>query len=358
VDDVAGLTPRALPSAAFWSGKRVFLTGHTGFKGGWLSLWLHQLGATVSGYALPPDTTPNLFTAASISQFVQHQFGDVRDAATLTRAVIAFQPDIVLHLAAQPLVRTSYAIPVETFATNIMGTAHLLDAVRQTPATMVTLIITSDKVYAESNDGRHHENGRLGGHDPYSASKACAELVTASFPLTRGQKLASVRSGNVIGGGDWAADRLLPDFFRSMFAHESWRIRNPHAIRPWQHVLDPLCGYLTAAEHLWTHKAAPAQAWNFGPDGASEVTVHNLAGRLCRLWGEGATYHVETQPDAPHEAPVLRLSSEKALRELNWRPGWQLEQALAATTAWFHAFRAAEDIAAFTQSQIKAYCET
>ena len=355
---MAALNPRALPSPSFWAGKRVFLTGHTGFKGGWLSLWLHRLGAIVSGYALPPDTTPNLFYTAAISNTVWHQFGDVRDPASLTRALREFKPDIVLHLAAQPLVRASYAIPVETFATNVMGTAHLLDAVRQTPSAAVTLIITSDKVYAESRENRHSEDGRLGGHDPYSASKACAELVTASFPLAPGQKLASVRSGNVIGGGDWAKDRLLPDFFRAVFAHESWRVRNPHAIRPWQHVLDPLCGYLVAAEHLWAHPPALPQAWNFGPDALSEVTVGNIATRLCRLWGENANYHLEPQPDAPHEAPVLRLSSEKARRELNWRPGWPLETALAATIAWFHAFRAAEDMAAFTQSQIKAYCET
>jgi CDP-glucose 4,6-dehydratase len=351
VDDVGALKP----NAAFWAGKRVFLTGHTGFKGGWLSLWLHELGAIVAGYALAPETTPNFFSVCDVASVLQHRIGDVRDAATLTAAMAAFEPEIVFHLAAQPLVRASYAMPVETFATNIMGTVNLLDAARKMPSIAVVIIVTSDKVYA-STDIRHDETSRLGGQDPYSASKACAELVTASFPMP-GQNIASVRSGNVIGGGDWAAERLLPDFFRSVFVGHAWKIRNPHAIRPWQHVLDPLCGYLLAAEFLSAKKPAHREIWNFGPEAESEVAVCEIAMRLCALWGEDATYHVEPQQNAPHEAAVLRLESAKAKRELGWQPGWDLDQALGATADWFRAYHAAKNMTAFTQMQIKAYCK-
>ncbi len=348
---------RTLPKTSFWTGKRVFVTGHTGFKGGWLTLWLHELGAVVGGYALPPESTPNLFSICKISVFCEHQFGDVRDAAMLNAAMAAFRPDIVFHMAAQPLVRASYAMPVETFATNVMGTANVLDAVRKVPSVAVAIIITSDKIYAESASERHEESGRLGGRDPYSASKACAELVTASFPMPEAQKIASVRSGNVIGGGDWAEDRLVADFFRSVFAGKSWKICSPHAVRPWQHVLDPLCGYLVAAEYIWANRPAKRETWNFGPDARSEVPVAEIAGRLCKLWGYEATYHVETHEGAVHEAPVLRLNSDKARRELNWHPGWDLAEALGATVDWFQQFRAKDDMTAFTQSQIKTYCK-
>jgi len=344
----------ARPSREFWAGKRVFITGHTGFKGGWLSLWLHQLGAELAGYALAPETDPNLFSAGNISAVISHQLADIRDAETLNAAMQSFRPDIVFHLAAQPLVRASYAMPVETFATNVMGTANMLNAIRATPSVATAIIVTSDKVYAESSIGRHDEQDRLGGHDPYSASKACAELVTASFPMPAHQRIASVRSGNVIGGGDWAADRLIPDFFRAIFEGESWRIRNPRGIRPWQHVLDPLCGYLLAAEHLWSRDSA-REAWNFGPDAQSEVSVDDIATRLCAIWGFGAAYYIEPETHAPHEAPVLRLNSDKARRELGWAPAWTLDQALRATADWFHAWRGAECMAEFTKSQIEAY---
>jgi len=343
------------PDQAFWAGKRVFVTGHTGFKGGWLTLWLHELGAIVSGFALPPDSEPNLFSACSIAAFCEHRFGDIRNAGMLRGAIAAFRPDIVFHLAAQPLVRAAYAQPVETFATNIMGTAHVLDAIRQTPSVRVAAIITSDKVYAESQTARHDEDSRLGGQDPYSASKAAAELVTAAFPMAAGQQIATLRSGNVIGGGDWAADRLLPDFFRSVASGESWALRNPRAIRPWQHVLDPLCGYLLATEHLATRKDAMIEHWNFGPDADSEVPVAEVAARLCALWGGGASYHAQPQDNAPHEAPVLRLDAAKAERELGWAPAYELHQALSATVDWFRQFRPHGDMTAFTKFQIKAY---
>jgi len=355
MDDVGTLTKRALPSPAFWAGKRVFLTGHTGFKGGWLSLWLQELGAITAGYALAPETAPNFFTLCNIATVLEHQIADIRDAASLNAAMAAFRPEIVLHLAAQPLVRESYRQPVETFATNVMGTANVLDTARQTPSVAVVIIVTSDKVYAESAETRHDEAARLGGHDPYSASKACTELVTASFPMPGRQKIATVRSGNVIGGGDWAAERLLPDFFRSVLAGVDWEIRNPHAIRPWQHVLDPLCGYLLAAEFLWTKQDQNRECWNFGPDAASEVPVSYLAAQLCALWGESAAYHIEPQQSAPHEAAVLRLDSAKAKRDLNWQPGWALAQALRATVDWFRAYEGGRDMAAVSRDQIKAY---
>ncbi|MDD2705014.1 MAG: CDP-glucose 4,6-dehydratase [Acidocella sp.] len=344
---------RTLPSPQFWAGKRVFLTGHTGFKGGWLALWLSQIGATLRGYALAPNSTPDFFSICGVEGKLHHEIADIRDAAMLTHAIKEFAPDIVLHLAAQPLVRASYAQPLETYSTNIMGTANLLDAVRQTPSVQVTIIVTSDKVYSESTTA-HAETARLGGHDPYSASKACAELVAASFPLSTEQKLATVRGGNVIGGGDWSAERLLPDFFRAMAAGEFLTIRSPNAIRPWQHVLDPLCGYLLAAEHLW-NGTARRSVWNFGPPAASEVSVEKIIGRLCEIWGSGAFYTVEPQPDAPHEAPVLRLNAEKARRELGWQPG-ALDVALTATAAWYRAFMAKAPMQAFTLAQIEAYC--
>ncbi len=354
LDDMARL---GRPDAAFWSGKRVFLTGHTGFKGGWLALWLRELGAVTAGYALAADIAPNFFSACGVERVLAHHVGDVRDGEGLAAAMAAFQPEIVLHLAAQPLVRASYAQPVETFATNIMGTANLLDAAAKIPSVAVVLVVTSDKVYAESSSVRHDEQGRLGGHDPYSASKACAELVAASFPMRRDQRIATVRSGNVIGGGDWAADRLLPDFFRAIFAGEDWRIRNPDAIRPWQHVLDPLCGYLVATQYLYEAEPPLREAWNFGPAAASEVPVAEIARRVAAGWGAGAAYHVDPPADAPHEAEMLRLDSAKAGRELGWQPRWNLDQAVAATVAWFKDYQPGRDMSGITLSQIRAYCQ-
>ncbi|MDR3505015.1 MAG: CDP-glucose 4,6-dehydratase [Acidocella sp.] len=349
---MASLT-HAVPRSQFWVNKRVFITGHTGFKGGWLTLWLSQLGAVLRGYALPSDTKPNLFTSCGIEWLIEHQIGDVRDAETLTAAIQEFKPDIVLHLAAQPLVRASYAHPMETYATNIMGTANVLDAIRQTPSVQVAVIVTSDKIYAESTEP-HEETSRLGGHDPYSASKACAELVAASFPLPAGLKLATVRAGNVIGGGDWAQDRLLPDFFKTIMAGEFLTIRNPRAIRPWQHVLEPLCGYLLAAEHMWTHDEQ-RNSWNFGPSQSSTVTVQTVAGKLCALWGQGAFFTVMPDENPVHEAPVLRLNAKKAWQDLAWRPGLTLDEALANTVAWYRAFQAGETMRDFSLSQIKTF---
>jgi CDP-glucose 4,6-dehydratase len=340
-----------LPNAGFWAGKKVFLTGHTGFKGGWLSMWLQALGAEVCGFALPPATTPNLFEVAGIANILTHHVGDIRNRAALASAMRAFQPDVVLHLAAQALVRESYQTPVETFATNVMGTLYFLDAVRAAPSVQATVIVTSDKVYAESLTNRHDEAARLGGRDPYSASKACAELAVASFPMLATSRVATVRSGNVIGGGDWAADRLIADFMRAMMQGEALEIRNPRAVRPWQHVLDPLCGYLLAAETV----CEPLQTWNFGPPAASEIDVETLAVRLCAGWGGGAGFKIVPQPAAPHEAMVLRLNSDKAQRELGWQPGYTIDAALDATIAWYKAYAEGQDMAAFTRGQIDNY---
>jgi len=341
---------RALPSPDFWHGKRVFVTGHTGFKGGWLCLWLSKLGAEVSGYALAPSTTPSFFTACGVDGLVHHTQADIRDAEKLCSCLQDFKPDVVFHLAAQPLVRASYAQPLETYSTNIMGTAYLLAAVAETPSVQATIIVTSDKVYAESN-AAHTEDSPLGGHDPYSASKACTELVAASYPLSR--KPTTVRAGNVIGGGDWSADRLVPDFFRAQAAGEALVLRNPTAIRPWQHVLEPLCGYLLAAESMFGKSTA--ENWNFGPGENDEASVEAVIHQLSKLV-LNAHYEIDSPTDAPHEAPVLRLNAEKAHRELSWHPRWRLDRALYETAAWHRAHLTSTDMRAFTLSQIEAYC--
>lgn len=341
-----------LPSPDFWRGKKVFLTGHTGFKGGWLALWLSQLGAVVRGYALAPNTAPNFFTLCGVAELVEHQFADIRDEAALTAAVLSFQPDIIFHLAAQPLVRASYAQPLETYATNIMGTANLLSAAAQTPNVGAVLIVTSDKVYAEGSTA-HTETSRLGGHDPYSASKACAELVTSSFPTT--VKRASLRAGNVVGGGDWSADRLLPDFFRAILRGEALKIRNPHAIRPWQHVLDPLCGYLLAAEAISTGDRN-LDSWNFGPRAGQEANVQAIAEQLCALW-PGANYDIAAEAHAPHEAPILRLDATKAERDLGWHPRWDIHRTLTETSAWYQRFSEGANLRSFSLTQIEDYCQ-
>lgn len=351
----------AFPTAAFWHGKRVLVTGHTGFKGGWLALWLDRLGATLAGYALPPDTAPSLFALCRLDEIIEHHVGDVRDLDALRRVMGAFRPDIVFHLAAQPLVRASYDDPVGTYATNVMGTVNVLEAVRHTPSVGVAIVVTSDKCYAEDPDRLPYREGdSMGGRDPYSSSKGAAELVTAayanSFLTGGGCAVASVRAGNVLGGGDWAGDRLAADIMRGLLAGQEPVLRNPHAVRPWQHVLDPLRGYLLAAEHLArTRPTAPA-AWNFGPEAASEVTVREVADTLCQLWGDGARVRIAPQADAPHEAHVLRLLSDKARRELDWIPGLTLADALAQTVAWFRAYQRREDMRSMSRRQIEVYC--
>jgi CDP-glucose 4,6-dehydratase len=342
----------------FWSGRRVLLTGHTGFKGSWLSLWLTELGACVGGIALP-ESEPGLWSMVRECG-VESQMLDIRDAAALREAVARFRPDIVIHLAAQSLVRASYRDPLGTYGTNVMGTANLLQACRDLAGLAAILVVTSDKVYENHGAGRPFgEDDRLGGHDPYSNSKACAELVTQSFRdsfFAAGPPIATARAGNVVGGGDWAADRIIPDCVRALDAGEKVRLRYADAVRPWQHVLEPLCGYLTLAEALARGRAEVPLAVNFGPDPHSFCSVRAVVegfsarfnGRPC--WVRDAGAH-------PPEAAALTLASDLAGRSLGWRPRLDLEATLAWTAEWYRAQRGGEDMLAFSRAQIRRYQE-
>lgn len=343
----------------FWRGKRVFLTGHTGFKGGWLALWLQSMGAEVHGYALNPPTEPNLFTVAEVGEgMASSVIADIRDADNLREVMQAARPEIVFHLAAQPLVRYSYAQPAETYAVNVMGTVHLLDAVRATPGVKAVVNITTDKCY-ENREWvwGYRENEAMGGFDPYSSSKGCAELVTSayrqSFLKPAGIALASARAGNVIGGGDWAADRLIPDFLRAMDAGEILKIRSPQSTRPWQHVLEPLSGYLMLAERLYTEGSAFAEAWNFGPADEDARPVRWIVERMSEM-RKDVTWQCDESPQ-PHEANFLKLDSSKAHNKLNWQPRWRLQTALQKTLEWHEAWRKSKDMRSATLAQISDY---
>jgi CDP-glucose 4,6-dehydratase len=328
------------------AGKRVFVTGHTGFKGSWLTIWLHRTGARVTGYSTAPPTSPSNFVVSKVHELLdRHHEADVRDGDRLAAAVNAADPDVIFHLAAQPIVRDSYARPRETFDVNVMGTASLFDAVRARGKPCVVIVVTSDKCY----ENREHvwgyrENDALGGHDLYSASKAATEVLTAAyrrsfFPAAQlaqhGIKVATARAGNVIGGGDWAIDRLVPDAVRSLSAGREIPLRNPDSIRPWQHVLDPLCGYLLLATKMLTNADATfCDAWNFGPLVGEDAPVARIAEWLAQAWGNGAWVDA-SRPDQPHEARVLRLSIEKALSELGWMPRWGLHEAVRRAARWY-----------------------
>lgn len=327
-----------LPDAHFWRGKRVLLTGHTGFKGAWLALWLHRLGADVTGIALPPNTLPNLFELIKVDVITDNHFCDIRDAANLSATVREAAPEIVLHLAAQPLVRASYRQPLQTFSTNIMGTAHLLDALRGLDSVKVALLVTTDKVYRNlESPYPYREDDALGGHDPYSASKAACELVVGSYRdsylAEQGVAVATARAGNVIGGGDWSDDRLIPDAVRAWESGKPLEIRRPHAIRPWQHVLEPLAGYLLLAEKLWTQHSL-AGPYNFGPETNEAATVREVVERARQVYGMGEVAWGGGS-EGPHEAGWLALEIAKARAALGAKPRWTLAESVSRTMNWY-----------------------
>lgn len=346
----------------FWHGKKVFLTGHTGFKGAWLSLWLAQMGAEVTGFALLPASKSNLFEMADVAKDIHSVTGDIRDAAQVASALKASKAEIVIHMAAQALVRQSYADPVETYSTNVMGLVNVFEAARQTPSVRAIVNVTSDKCYENKEwHWGYREDEAMGGFDPYSSSKGCAELITSayrrSFFQPAGVALASARAGNVIGGGDWAADRLIPDIIRALSKGEPVLIRNPHAIRPWQHVLEPLSGYLTLTEHAFNAPEKYASGWNFGPNECDAKPVNWIADALTKVWGTGASWKLEGGTH-PHEAHYLKLDCAKAKAELGWQAKWDLTTALTYTANWYQSIAAAGSARDITLSQIKTYCET
>ena len=349
-----------------WRGRRVFLTGHTGFKGGWLALWLQQLGASVRGYSLDPPTTPNLFTELRLAELIEDTRGDLADSAKLTTALQEFSPEIVFHLAAQPLVRRSYIDPVGTYVTNVLGTAHLLEAVRMTPSVKAVVVITTDKCY-ENREWvwGYREQDPLGGYDPYSSSKACVEILTASYRQSffsshngsnHAVAIATARAGNVVGGGDWSEDRLIPDLIRGFLEGKPVRIRYPGAIRPWQHVLDPLAGYLALGQRLLNNDLKFASAWNFGPSDEETWTVGHVADAMASRWGNGAGCETDGTP-SQHEATYLKLDASKARAELGWAPRLKLENTLNWVVDWFRAWQKNCDMREFTSRQISSYEE-
>ncbi len=343
----------------FWQGKRVLLTGHTGFKGSWLSLWLQSLGVTLRGIALEPPTNPALFNVANVAAGMEYTITDIRDFAAVKAQMDEFKPEIVIHMAAQPLVRLSYLQPIETYSTNVMGTVHVLEAARHTSSVKAFVNITTDKCY-ENREWvwGYREDEPMGGHDPYSNSKGCAELVSSayrkSFLKDAGIAMATARAGNVIGGGDWAADRLIPDILRALEKGEPVLIRNPHAVRPWQHVLEPLSGYLLLAERLYMHGQIEAEGWNFGPRDEDARPVQWIVEHLCGNWGYGASWTLQPG-NHPHEASFLKLDISKARQRLQWMPRWSLDTALAHITNWHQAWLNGHDMRTLCLQQISEF---
>jgi CDP-glucose 4,6-dehydratase len=349
----------------FWSGKRVFVTGHTGFKGGWLSLWLNHLGATVKGFGLDPPTDPSFFEAARVESAAESVIGDIRDSVLLARELASFAPTIVFHLAAQPIVRSSYDDPIETYSTNVLGTVNLLEAVRKTSSVRAVVNVTSDKCYENKEwIWGYRETEPMGGYDPYSSSKGCAELVNSAYlqsffnPAQFAKHrvaLASARAGNVIGGGDWAPHRLFPDIMCAFAEGRTVGIRNPHAVRPWQHVLEPLGGYLTLAERLFADGPSFTGAWNFGPREEDCRPVKYVLALAQSAWEKPTRWEDQSDPNAPHEAGFLRLDISKAQHVLGWSPRWNLKEAVEASAAWYRAAKRSEDMQAFSLAQIEQY---
>ncbi len=345
----------------FWRGRKVLLTGHTGFKGSWLSLWLQKSGADLVGYSLPPPTAPSLFEVARVADGMRSVEGDIRDLPRLRAEFQRHAPEIVIHMAAQSLVRYSYDHPVETYTTNVIGTVNVFEAVRATPGVRAVLNVTSDKCY-ENREWHwgYRENEPMGGYDPYSSSKGCAELVTAAyrnsfFLPTEGETvLASARAGNVIGGGDWAKDRLIPDIVRAFMDGKPVVIRNPAAIRPWQHVLEPLNGYLTLLERICEGGPEFGEGWNFGPDAGDVKPVSWIVETMTRLWGGDAAWELESTAQ-PHEARHLKLDCSKAQGLLDWRPRLDLRQGLERVTNWYQAYRSGQEMHQFTMNEIADY---
>ncbi|MDH3974411.1 MAG: CDP-glucose 4,6-dehydratase [Deltaproteobacteria bacterium] len=348
----------------FWKNKKVFLTGHTGFKGSWLSMWLHSMGAEVTGYALEPNTEPNLFEVCNISGLVHSHLADIRETGELFRTIKEASPEIVIHMAAQPLVRESYKNPAETYSVNVMGTVNLLEAVRRSGSVRAVVNVTTDKCYENKEwEWGYRELDRLGGYDPYSNSKACSELVTSAyrnsfFSADKYEEhkvaLASARAGNVIGGGDWAHDRLIPDFVRAVLKGEEIFIRNPYATRPWQHVLEPLGGYLLLAEKLYKEGTLYAEGWNFGPNDEDAKTVGWMVKEVCHAWGGKASFSIDKGVH-PHEAKFLKLDCSKAKLKLGWQPRWNVKKAIEMVIEWTRAYEKNDDMRQICLQQIEAY---
>jgi CDP-glucose 4,6-dehydratase len=355
-------------SPSFWNGKRVFMTGHTGFKGGWLSLWLISMGAKVTGYALAPNSTPNFFQVVKVGEIMEgSHIGDIRDLQKLQKAMLGARPEIVIHMAAQPLVRISYANPVDTYATNVMGTVHLLESIKALDSVRAVVVVTTDKCYQnEDQELSYREDDPMGGFDPYSSSKGCAELVTNAYRQSyfspkkfneHRVAVASARAGNVIGGGDWSEDRLIPDAIKAFESGEALIIRNPLATRPWQHVLEPLSGYLVLAQALYQDGAKFDGAWNFGPKDEDARTVEDVINLLIKDWGANTGWQ-QDQREQPHEARSLRLDCSKAREYLAWTPKWNLESAIKNITDWYHAYQQAKNMRELSLNQINQYQNT
>lgn len=352
---------------SFWQGKQVFLTGHTGFKGGWLSLWLTSMGAKVTGYALAPNTAPSFFEVVGVANLLeQNHIADIRDLLSLKLAMEQANPGVMIHMAAQPLVRSSYEDPVGTYSTNVMGTVNVLEVARKIPSIQSIVVVTTDKCY-ENKEWLwgYRENEPLGGADPYSSSKACAELVTTTYHqsffsgnvATSSAALASARAGNVIGGGDWSIDRLMPDVLTAFESNSPLVLRNPLATRPWQHVLEPLSGYLVLAQALFALGNEFAGAWNFGPNDEGNKTVQEVVDLLGRLWGSNAGWQQDPNVQ-PHEAHLLKLDCSKAHQQLGWSPKWSLEQSIEKIVRWHQSFKAGKDMRQISLEQIQLYCDS